>query len=92
MALVLCDIFRSNCDRTIIQNLTSQVSRIFKYVVDYLVLLGDTPFTSDCALINIIKSLFLDQAEGLQFTHESISRFAAYLSNESCMLDIFAKT
>lgn len=69
VAPILCDIFLSKCDRGIFQGLTSYpVARIFRYVDDYLVLMTKIPDAND---INIIKNIFLGQAQGLNFTHET---------------------
>lgn len=72
MAPVLCDIFLSKCDRAIDNALTKgQVSRIFRYVDDYLVFLTKRPIENEAQIIHTIKSTFLNEGQGLNFTHET---------------------
>ncbi|CAN7941860.1 unnamed protein product, partial [Ixodes hexagonus] len=70
VAPVLCDIFLPQCDRGIAQNLpTHLVSRVFRYVDDYLVLLCIRPDQYESATFNIISNTFVTQAQGLKLTH-----------------------
>lgn len=58
-------------DRAIANTLnTGQVSVIFRYVDDYLVLLKDRPTENDTEVTDSIRSTFVEQAQGLKFTHE----------------------
>ncbi|CAN8020541.1 unnamed protein product, partial [Ixodes persulcatus] len=71
VAPVLCDIFLSQCDRAIANALPiGQVSRIFRYVDDYLVLLTQRPADNEIQIFDTIQSTFFEKGQGLKFTHE----------------------
>lgn len=72
VAPVLCDIFLAKCDRDIANTIAgAHVTRIFRYVDDYLVLLRERPVDNEIQTLCHIRSSFLEQAEGLKFTYES---------------------
>ncbi|CAN7945243.1 unnamed protein product [Ixodes hexagonus] len=72
VAPILCDIFLSQCDREIANRTsTKQISRIFRYVDDYLVLLTCCPDDKETQVINSIRSDFLEGGKGLNFTYET---------------------
>lgn len=71
VAPVLWDIFLSQCDRDISQNLPNNlVARVFRYVDDYLVLLHERPAQLQSVTVNTIQSNFCKQAKGFKFTYE----------------------
>ncbi|CAN7995341.1 unnamed protein product, partial [Ixodes pacificus] len=71
VAPVLCDVYLSHCDQAIAKNISAnQVSRIFRYVDDYLVLLPFRPDEGDSHPIDSVRATFLEQAEQLNFTIE----------------------
>ncbi|CAN7938290.1 unnamed protein product [Ixodes hexagonus] len=72
VAPILCDIFLSQCDREIANRTsTKQISRIFRYVDDYLDLLTCCPDDKETQVINNIRSDFLEGGKGLNFTYET---------------------
>lgn len=71
VAPVLCDIFLAKIDKTISENLDSSlVTKVFRYVDDYLVMINRPEGNSGDIVVNSVLDVFTRHSGGLKFTHE----------------------
>ncbi|XP_042148898.1 uncharacterized protein LOC121837360, partial [Ixodes scapularis] len=70
VAPALTDVYLSKCNRAIDDSLDiPQVSRMFRYVDDYLILLNARP-KCETQFMDSVQTTFEEHAGGLKFTHE----------------------